>query len=243
MMAYRENVLQKHMFAVEIAGVPIGIISRYKSTKEFFLEYLTDQLPMTFVSASDEEMMMEDDEISERTERMVINSKIASALTDYDAFLIHTAVVSVDGLGVGFAAANGIGKTTRALLWKKALGERVRIINGARPVLRFRDDRIYAFGTPWRGRERLGCKESVPMKAMCFIERGEEVSLKRMTPDDAALRLMQQVMIPKEAKKMYMLISMLEQFVQTVPFYVYTCNMDTERPEVLWEMMKCSDLK
>ena len=109
-MAYREQNQQKHMFAAEIAGVPIGIISRFKSTKEFFLDYLTDQLPTTIVSATDEEMIMEDDEISERTERMVINSKIASALADYDAFLMHTAVVSVDGLGVGFAAANGIGK-------------------------------------------------------------------------------------------------------------------------------------
>ena len=238
MMAYREQNQQKHMFAAEIAGVPIGIISRFKSTKEFFLDYLTDQLPTTIVSATDEEMMMEDDEISERTERMVINSKIASALADYDAFLMHTAVVSVDGLGVGFAAANGIGKTTRALLWKKAFGERVKVINGARPVLKFRDNRIYAYGSPWRGRERLGCKESVPMKAMCFIERGDEVSLKRMTPDDAALRLMQQVMIPKEPKQMYMLISMLEQFVHTVPFYLYTCNMEKEKPEVLWEQMK-----
>ena len=76
----RQNVQRKEMFVAELAGVPIGIISRFESTKEFFLDYLTDQLPMTIVSVSDEEMMMEDDEISERTEQMVINSKIASAL-------------------------------------------------------------------------------------------------------------------------------------------------------------------
>ena len=109
MAAYQQNVLQKQMFVIEIAGVPIGIISRFESTKEFFLDYLTDQLPMTIVSVSDEEMMMEDDEISERTEQMVINSKIASALADYDAFLMRTAVISVDGQGVGFAAPNGVG--------------------------------------------------------------------------------------------------------------------------------------
>ena len=101
---YRQNVLQKEMFVAELAGVPIGIISRFESTKEFFLDYLTDQLPMTIVSVSDEEMMMEDDEISERTEQMVINSKIASALADYNAFLMRTAVISVDGQGVGFAS-------------------------------------------------------------------------------------------------------------------------------------------
>ena len=67
-------------------------------------------------------MMMEDEEISERTEQMVINSKISSALADYNAFLMRTAVISVDGQGVGFATANGVGKTTRALLWKKAMG-------------------------------------------------------------------------------------------------------------------------
>ena len=235
---YRQNVLQKEMFVAELAGVPIGIISRFESTKEFFLDYLTDQLPMTIVSVSDEEMMMEDDEISERTEQMVINSKIASALADYNAFLMRTAVISVDGQGVGFAAPNGVGKTTRALLWKKALGDRVRVVNGSKPVFGLRDDGVYAFGSPWRGRERLGSRESVPMKAMCFIERGDEVSLKRMTPDDAAMRLMQQVMIPKETKQMCLLISLLEKFVQTVPFYLYTCNMEKEKPEMLWEEMK-----
>ena len=40
MTAYRQNVLQKQMFVIEIAGVPIGIISRFESTKEFFLDYL-----------------------------------------------------------------------------------------------------------------------------------------------------------------------------------------------------------
>ena len=35
-----------------------------------------------------------------------------------------------------------------------------------------------------------------------------------------------------------MLLSMLEQFVHTVPFYLYTCNMEKEKPEVLWEQMK-----
>ena len=59
-----------------------------------------------------------------------------------------------------------------------------------------------------------------------------------MTPDDAAMRLMQQVMIPKETRQMCLLISLLEQFVQTVPFYVYTCNMDKERPEMLWKEMR-----
>ena len=238
MTAYRQNVLQKQMFVIEIAGVPIGIISRFESTKEFFLDYLSDQLPMTIVSVSDEEMMMEDEEISERTEQMVINSKIATALVNYNAFLTRTAVISVDGQGVGFATANGVGKTTRALLWKKAMGDRVKVINGAKPVIRLKEDGVYACGTPWKGLEKLGVKESVPMKAMCFIERGDEVSLKRMTPDDAAMRLMQQVMIPKETRQMCLLISLLEKFVQTVPFYLYTCNMEKEKPEMLWEEMK-----
>ena len=162
------------MFVAELAGVPIGIISRFESTKEFFLDYLTDQLPMTIVSVSDEEMMTEDDEISERTEQMVINSKIASALADYNAFLMRTAVISVDGQGVGFAAPNGVGKTTRALLWKKAQGDRVRVVNGSKPVFGLRDKGVYAFGSSWRGRERLGSRESVPMKAMCFIECGDK---------------------------------------------------------------------
>ena len=76
------------------------------------------------------------------------------------------------------------------------------------------------------------------MKAMCFIERGEEVSLERMTQDEAALRLMQQVIIPRGNREMSMLISLLEKFVQTVPFYVYIGNLEKEKPEMLWEQIK-----
>ncbi len=223
-----------------MAGMPIGIITRYDSTRELFREYLTDELPMLIISVSEEEMLLEDDEISEHTEQMAINRKIASSLTEFDAFLLHAAVIRVDGQGIGFAAGSGIGKTTRALLWKKALGNRVKIVNGDKPIIRFMEDGVYTYGSPWKGKEMLGDNSSVPMKAMCFIERGEDVSLKRMTPDEAAIRLMRQVLIPREPYLVQNFISLLERFVQTVPFYLYTCNQEKEKPEELWKQI-CED--
>lgn len=229
------------MFVIRMGGLPIGIITRYDSTRELFRDYLTNELPELIVSVSEEEMLLEDDEISEHTEQMAINRKIASSLIDYDAFLMHAAVISVDSQGIGFAAASGVGKTTRALLWKKTLRNRVKVVNGDKPILRFMDDGIHAFGTPWRGKEKLGDNSNVPMKAMCFIERGDDVSLRRMTPDEAAIRLMRQVLIPKEPWQVQPFISLLERFVQTVPFYLYTCNQDKEKPEELWKQI-CRDI-
>ena len=182
-------------------------------------------------------MKLEGQETPEEDEQLCIYRKIALLLMDYNAFLMHAAVISIDGQGIAFTAESGTGKTTRVLLWKKAFGNRMKVVNGDKPVMKFVNDRLYAFGTPWRGKEHMGENTYVPMKAICFIQRGETVSLQRMDAKEITLRLFKQVLLPNDPKLMGLFMALMERFVKKVPFYLYTCNMYNEKPAELWEQM------
>jgi len=226
------------MFTIEIAGIPIGIESRYGSTRQLYRDYLTSREPWVTVSASEEEIEAEGQPTPEENEQLCIYRKIALLMMDYNAFLMHAAVINIDGQGVVFTAESGTGKTTRVMLWKKAFGKRMKVVNGDKPILRFVNDGLFACGTPWRGKEHLGENTRVPMKAVCFLQRGEEVSLRRMDAREIMLRLFKQVLVPSNPKLMGVFMNLMERFVKEVPFYLYTCNMYKEEPAKLWEQMK-----
>ena len=63
--------------------------------------------------------------------------KLAEWLPLHDAFVLHSATFDVDGVGVVFAAHSGTGKTTHMLLWQKLLGDKMTIVNGDKPIVRF----------------------------------------------------------------------------------------------------------
>ena len=222
------------MITIEIAGIPIAIDSRFNIEAQQYNGYLTEKQPLEIVTTSDEEIRLECTVVSAYTEQLCILRKIALLCMDYNAFLLHAAVIDVDGQGIAFAARSGTGKTTRVLLWKKALGDRVKVVNGDKPILRFMEDGLYAFGTPWMGKERLGENTSVQMKAVCFIERGDTVALCRLAPKETVPRLFNQILIPKDAARLKVFLMLMERFAQPIPFYLLTCNKDQEDPQTLW---------
>ena len=223
------------MFTVEIAGIPVGIESRFGSTREIYREYLSGRKPWVTVSASEVEMAAEGQDTPEENEQLCLYRKIALLMMNYNAFLMHAAVINIDGHGVLFTAESGTGKTTRVLLWKKAFGKRMMVVNGDKPILRFVRDQLFACGTPWRGKEHMGENTSVPMRAVCFLERGEEVSIRRMDTKEIMKRLFKQVLVPNNPKMMAIFMNLMERFVREVPFYLYTCNMYKEEPVKIWE--------
>lgn len=226
------------MFTIEIAGIPISIANQYSLTEYKCREYLSDRPAIFVVSAAEEDMEREVGYVSGYAESLCIYRRIVQAMVAYDGFLMHAAVIDVDGQGVAFAAKSGTGKTTRVHLWKRAMGDRVKIVNGDKPILRYMGDTLYAFGTPWMGKENWGENTSVPLKYVCFLERGEEVSLKKLKAQDVLPRLFTQVLVPKDALQADHFMKLMNRFITEADFFLLTCNMDKENPEQIWEQMQ-----
>ncbi len=231
------------MFTIEIAGIPIAIENKYDLIKMMCRDYISVKTPVLSIIVSEDEMIKESGVVCAYAEQLCIYRHIALALMEYDAFLMHAAVIDVDGYGIAFAAKSGVGKTTRVLMWKKAMGERVKVVNGDKPILRFIDGEVFAFGTPWMGKEGLGANISVQLNCVCFVERSEKVSLHRLEREQIMSKLYRQVLIPRTEQQLIVFTKLMEKFVQSVSFVLLKGNKEKENPEAIMKKMKSSFCK
>lgn len=174
-------------------------------------------------------------------ETIALQRKITELLFDHDVLLFHGSVIAVDGEAYLFTARSGTGKSTHTRLWREMLGDRAVMVNDDKPFLRFEDGIVYAHGSPWNGKHRLGENICVPLKAICILERGEINRIRQITPAEALPMLLQQSSRPMNREKMPLYMDMIEKLTERVAFYRLQCNMDPEAAQVAWEAMRRKD--
>lgn len=170
-------------------------------------------------------------------EYIALCRKIAEIMPLHNGFLLHSATFDVDGAGVAFAARSGTGKTTHMLLWQRLLGDRLKIVNGDKPIVRYFDDEPntpYAYGTPWNGKEHLGCNMRTPLKHICFIERAEQNSCEKMDKNDAVNLIFNQVYMPKDPAAAANTIVLINRLISDCNLWKIKCNMDISAAETAY---------
>ena len=133
------------MFQIETAGLVIRIDHRYEDVRNLCWDYITGEERKTdiCISVSEEELQEEIDKAPEcffgkgYAESVVAYEKISNALPTFNAFVMHSSVVEVNEGAYAFAAESGTGKSTHTRYWKETLGDRVKVINGDKPIMRF----------------------------------------------------------------------------------------------------------
>ena len=235
------------MFFIKIADITVEIDNKYEYVARLCEGYTvapTDSPDMRVCVTPEE--IDEEISISEITptrgyaEGVCVYRNICKRLPElFDAYLLHCAVIEYNGYGYAFAAKSGTGKTTHIKLWRKRFGSDVKIVNGDKPILRFgQDGRLYAYGTPWCGKEGFNRNTSAPLKAICFIERAQENTIKRLSVSDALMRVFHQILSPDTEAAVDKLFPLLDRTLAQVPCYVLGCNMSEEAAEVAYNGMK-----
>lgn len=228
------------MFQIELAGLVIHIENRFENVRRLCREYITeeDRPADIIVSVSEEELQREVEKAPDcffgdgYGEEVVLYEKISNALPAFDAFVMHSSVVEVDGRAYCFAAESGTGKSTHTRYWKEVLGDRVTVINGDKPIYRFRGDRLMAYGTPWCGKENWQTRTSAPLHALCLLERGEENEVFPVDPFTLLDEMMHHFHLPGEGQvDMVKLIDLIDRMVTTVPAYRLRCRNDVSAAE------------
>lgn len=234
------------MFFIKIAELKVLIRNNYDYVFKLCRDYIIDT-PDSFdieVSATEEQIDKElkDTEIVVSRgycEGVCIYRNLCRELPKrFNAYLLHSALIEYEGRGYAFAAKSGTGKSTHISLWKKAFGDKVRIINGDKPIIRYINGEFIAFGTPWCGKEGLAINDSVPLKAICFLERSEKNSIVKTSAVDAVTKIMHQILTPQDMETLDSLFPLLDMTLSCVPCYTLGCNMDTEAAEVAYNGMK-----
>ena len=233
------------MFFIKIADLTQAIDNKYEYVRLLCKDYIVPAVdaPDMTVSVSEDEIREEiavaEHPVSEAyAEGVCVYRHICKPLPErFGAYLMHCAVIEYEGEGYAFAAASGTGKSTHIALWQKRFGEGVKIVNGDKPIMRFTGDRLYAYGTPWCGKEGFNTNGSVPIKAICFIERATENSIRRISPADALMRIFHQILTPKTVENLDSFLPLLDRTLTEIPCFVLGCNISLEAAEVAYNGM------
>lgn len=223
-----------------IADFDIEFQNPSDKMKWFLKDYSTDAQPQFSLSVSKTDI----DHIRNITnipldalqlEAAAFHEKLLATLSQNDAIFFHASLIDVNGVGVAFAALSGTGKTTQTLLWKKLLGDKMQIINGDKPIIRFLEDIPYGYGTPWNGKEHLGTTGKTPLKHICFIERNDKNLCEQITPERALERIFSQIFIPKDTVTASKTLELLNRLFKNCTVWNIKCNMDIEAAQVAFD--------
>lgn len=133
-------------------------------------------------------------------EQFAIHRKLCDAMPAFNTILMHGAVVELKNQGYMFTAPSGTGKTTRARLWCQEYPD-TRIINGDKPFLQIREQEVYAYGSPWCGKEHWNTNDLVKLRTIFIIEREDldnQISIEKIEARDAFDYFLNQVYWPRD---------------------------------------------
>jgi len=230
-------------YVVDLVGMKFAVSAVSDVKQTFCLKYLTTAKPDFTVSITQKDISYErqvaareaalegfpaPDYSDAQLEITAVQRKIAECLFEHDTIVFHGSCIAVDGVGYLFTAKSGTGKSTHARLWREAFGDRAVMVNDDKPFLQVKNGAVIAYGSPWNGKHGLGNNISVPLRAICILERGEENRIQKISPQQALMMLFQQSQRPRNPGLMPKYMEIIDKLSGSVAFYQLQCNMEPE---------------
>ena len=236
----------------KIAGITVLIESIYERIHRMSVDYLTSGIPEYFIKTTEEDIEKERNlsaqEDIERgrevrafppdyLETLAVYRLFVEKVTGKDVILFHSTAIEANGKAYLFTAPSGTGKSTHAALWRRVYGEWVRIINDDKPLIRFEGGKATVYGTPWNGKHRLGANISAPVSGICFLNRGTENRIQRISGGEALPGLLGQTYRPEDPESMAAVLKLLVKLCSDVPMWRLWCNMEDSAAKLSYETM------
>ena len=239
-------------FTIELAGCTLQVNSLFASTRDYCRDYLTEKEPEFFITITPEDLTFQqaqayrearEEGLKPRVfsdpflERTAIQRKIAEKLFAYDVLVFHGSVVAVDGQGYLFTAKSGTGKSTHTRFWRETFGERAVMVNDDKPFLRIGREGILVCGAPWSGKHGLDTNVTVPLKAICILERGTENRIRRIDARDVLLMLLQQSNRPLDSRLLPKYMELIDGLANGTDLWKMQCSLDPRAAAIAYEAM------
>ncbi len=229
------------MAVYSIAGLTVEYDCRFDLLKKRSEKYLCEKNEGSiklclddsyFVSRREKFPTLTDEEI----EYIGMGAAFYKELLSFDGMMLHASAVAVDGEAYLFSAPSGTGKSTHTEGWLRAFPQ-AEIINDDKPAIRKIDGRYFAFGTPFSGKNDISINVGYPIKAVCFIDRGEN-RIKTLDFQEALTPLFNQTIRPDDESKMDLLCKRAEDLLNSARFYAMLCDISDEAVTMAYNMMK-----
>lgn len=157
----------------------------------------------------------------------------------HDGMMLHASAVALDGKAYLFSGPCGMGKSTHTRLWQQLFGDAAQVFNDDKPALRRLDDRWFAYGTPWCGKDGININMKVPLVGICFLRRGDHNEIRRLSTQEATANIISQTMRRfRDVERLDLMLSHVEKLVQEVPVYELFNKPELAAAQLSYETMR-----
>lgn len=229
-------------FWIRLAGEPLHLSPVYPSMKQYCADYLIDPTkedqdrfcslwgaePLT--STASERSYENQDGGAWRDsylEQLALYRKIAEGLLPRGILLFHGSTLAVDGKAYIFTAPSGTGKSTHRRLWQERFGSRAVVINDDKPLLSVTPRGIYAYGTPYGGKENLAVNEKAPLEGILVLHQAPENEIRPLSYLEAFPQLMNQAYRPRDPQGMIQTMDLVDK-LSRLPVFSLGCTISQE---------------
>ena len=220
-------------FTISLVGLPVGITLRCSGYQSYFAPFRSNEAPVAHAEVTDTARraafplykaalahtgMLPTDAYVEEAE---LCSKVCDALLPFDRAIFHAVAFEWRGKAWLFAAPSGTGKTTQYKLWKYLFEPEVQMLNGDKPVLRFRADDVLVCPSPWAGKENMAQARTAPLGGVILLAQANENRMLRLTPQAATVRIFSQFMSSMDTpEQVQQIAAMAHRLLQRVPVWL-----------------------
>lgn len=231
-------------FTIQMAGLSVRLSHRYAHVRTLCRDYIVDEPEMgadICVSTTPEEIAKECARATDEplppahAEALCLYRAIAEQLPAYDRMVFHGAAIEWQGRAYLFAAPSGTGKSTHVALWRRYLGEAVRVINGDKPVLHVTEQGITVYSTPWAGKEDWKTNSHAPLDALCLLRRGEVNRLEMLDVQHSPELLLRQIYMPKQPLGAIQTLELTDRLCRLSRCVALYCDISQTAVQVCFE--------
>lgn len=114
-------------------------------------------------------------------------------LSEHGTVMFHGVAMIRGGGAYLLTAPSGTGKSTQYRNLRLLYGDRYRIINGDKPLLRLEEGgEIIVCPSPWNGKEGWGGRKEAPLKGVYLLKQGKENLIRRLSSEESLMFVLSQ---------------------------------------------------
>ncbi len=156
------------------------------------------------------------------------------ALVPHGVLLVHGSAVVVNGQAVLFMAPSGTGKSTHTRLWTQLPDIGAFVINDDKQFIRLNRDVPLVYTSPWGQVNPLPAVQSAPLKAVVWLERGEN-RIEPMSFNDILPKLMQSSLRGNTPAEALQILQMQQKLLRSVTLWHMTCTPDLDAAKMAYQ--------